>query len=150
MQKEPLTFYPRHPSNMKTLLIETTPMPALPQEAPFDVESLFGAFAPAVAHGTAIHREMELLVRAGLTPMEVLTAATGQNADAFGLKARRITIGEPATMVLVEGRPDRGITPSSFWSKESIVSRYLKTALFCFSKTSETFAAFFVVFLSPV
>lgn len=44
MRSEPLTFYPRHPSNPKTHKIETMPMPILPQDAPFDVEFLFDAF----------------------------------------------------------------------------------------------------------
>ena len=30
----------------------------------------------AVFHGLAVHRELELLVRAGLTPIEALAAAT--------------------------------------------------------------------------
>ena len=41
---EPLTFYPRHPSDAKTYQIETTPMPLLAQDAPFDVKSLAAAF----------------------------------------------------------------------------------------------------------
>lgn len=49
--KEPLTFYPRHPSNLKTLVIETRRMPILPQEAPFPVEALFQRFLEDL-HGT--------------------------------------------------------------------------------------------------
>lgn len=40
MEQEELTFYPKHPSGMKTHKIETTPMPMLPQDAPFDVKKL--------------------------------------------------------------------------------------------------------------
>ncbi len=47
---EPLTFYPRHPSDAKTLRIETTPMPCLHQQAPFAVRTLFDAFR-ADLHG---------------------------------------------------------------------------------------------------
>lgn len=72
-----------------------------------------GNFAPAVEHGSSIHREMELLVKAGLTPMEVLTAVTSKNAEAFGLNAGRIAPGQPATMVLMEGRPDKRITDTT-------------------------------------
>lgn len=73
-----------------------------------------GSFAPAVAHGTAIHREMELLVKAGLTQLEVLQGATIKVAEAFGMeKAGLIAPGQPATMVLVEGRPDREITDTA-------------------------------------
>ena len=42
--KEPLTFYPAHPSDAKTHQIETTPMPLLAQDAPFDVKPLCEAF----------------------------------------------------------------------------------------------------------
>lgn len=72
-----------------------------------------GGFVPAVVHGTDFHKEMKMLVEAGLTPLEVLQGATGDVADAFGLEnAGRIAPGQPATMVLVEGRPDQNITDS--------------------------------------
>ena len=41
MAQEELTFYPKHPSGMKTHKIETTPMPMLPQDAPFGVKKLY-------------------------------------------------------------------------------------------------------------
>ncbi len=69
-----------------------------------------GNFAPSVGYGNTLHREMELLANAGLTPVEVLTAATSRNAEAFGIKTGRIAPGQPATMLLVDGRPDRDIT----------------------------------------
>ena len=40
MAQEALTFYPKHPSGIKTNKIETTPMPKLLQKAPFDVKKL--------------------------------------------------------------------------------------------------------------
>lgn len=43
-----------------------------------------GSFAPGVGYGDTLHHEMGLLTKAGLTPIEVLTAASSQNADAFG------------------------------------------------------------------
>ena len=73
-----------------------------------------GGFVPAVAHGASIHREMKLLVKAGLTPLEALQGASAKAAVAFGIeKAGRIAPGWPATMVLVEGRPDREITDTA-------------------------------------
>lgn len=73
-----------------------------------------GGFVPAVVHGTDLHREMQMLVEAGLTPLEVLQGATGKTAEAFGLtNAGVIAPGQPATMILVEGRPDREITDST-------------------------------------
>ena len=40
MAQEALIFYPKHPSGIKTNKIETTPMPNLLQNAPFDVKKL--------------------------------------------------------------------------------------------------------------
>lgn len=71
-----------------------------------------GTFAPAVGYGQSLHEEMYLLTKAGLTPLEALTAATGSNANAFGLNAGAIASGQPATMLLVDGRPDQQITDS--------------------------------------
>lgn len=45
MNTEPLTFYPKHPSDQKTFQIETTDMPVLPQKAPFDVLPLYQEFS---------------------------------------------------------------------------------------------------------
>jgi imidazolonepropionase-like amidohydrolase len=54
----------------------------------------------------AAHREMELLGDAGLTPEEVLTAATMNGAQAFRLVDRgRILPGRRADMVLVGRDP---------------------------------------------
>jgi imidazolonepropionase-like amidohydrolase len=65
---------------------------------------------PGTAHGVSIHRELELLVEAGLTPSAALIAATSAPADAFALRDRgRITRGARADMVLVEGDPTADI-----------------------------------------
>lgn len=62
---------------------------------------------PGTAHGVSLHRELELLVEAGLTPIEALTAATSQPAERFGLSDRgRLSVGLRADLVLVEGNPD--------------------------------------------
>lgn len=71
-----------------------------------------GAFAPAVGYGDTLHHEMDLLVKAGLAPAEVLSAATIKNAEAFNINAGRIAPGQPATMLLVDGRPDCDISDS--------------------------------------
>lgn len=66
---------------------------------------------PGTAHGAAIHRELELLVEAGLTPTEALAAATSNPAKAFRLEDRgRIAPGLRADLVLVAGDPVRDIT----------------------------------------
>ena len=59
---------------------------------------------PGTTHGASIHRELELLVRAGLTPVEALRAATTAPVDAFGLGNRgRIATGFKADLLLVRG-----------------------------------------------
>jgi len=66
---------------------------------------------PGTAHGVSIHRELELLVEAGLTPAEALTAATAAPASAFHLDDRgRIAPGLRADLVLVAGDPTKTIT----------------------------------------
>lgn len=45
MNTEKLKFYPEHPSGAKTHLIETTAMPILEQDRPFDVKMLCDEFA---------------------------------------------------------------------------------------------------------
>jgi imidazolonepropionase-like amidohydrolase len=66
---------------------------------------------PGTAHGASIHRELELLVSAGLTPLQALAAATSAPAKAFGLADRgRIAPGLRADLVLVEGDPTSDVT----------------------------------------
>ena len=65
---------------------------------------------PGVAQGEGIHRELELLVEAGLSPLEAITTATRNaalliDADDWGT----ITAGKVADLIVVEGRPDRDI-----------------------------------------
>ena len=63
------------------------------------------------AHGISVHRELELFVRAGLSPTEALTAATANAASAFRLVDRgRIATGRKADLVLVRGDPTTDIT----------------------------------------
>jgi imidazolonepropionase-like amidohydrolase len=68
-----------------------------------------------VAHaqrGWAYQRELELLVEAGLTPMQALMAGTAENARFFRAADRlgRIEAGLLADLVLVEGDPLRNIS----------------------------------------
>ena len=78
-----------------------------------DVPILAGTDAPnpGTAHGVSIHREMELLVKAGLSPLEALASATSVPANMFGLADRgRVAVGLRADLVLVEGNPTVDIT----------------------------------------
>lgn len=73
-----------------------------------------GNFAPAVAYGTSLHREMKLLVQAGMTPIEVLASATSKVAEVFGIdEVGTIVEGKKAVLLLVEGRPDKNIIDTS-------------------------------------
>jgi hypothetical protein len=66
---------------------------------------------PGTAHGAALHRELELLVNAGLTPIEALAAATSLPARTFHLRDRgRIAPGLRADLLLVAGDPTTNIT----------------------------------------
>jgi imidazolonepropionase-like amidohydrolase len=61
---------------------------------------------PGTAHGASIHRELELLVQAGLTSLEALAAATSLPATIFDLDDRgRIAPGLRADLLLVDGDP---------------------------------------------
>lgn len=66
---------------------------------------------PGTAHGASLHGELALLVRAGLTPLQALAAATSAPARRFGLADRgRIAVGQRADLLLVGGDPTRDIT----------------------------------------
>ncbi len=66
---------------------------------------------PGTAHGASLHRELELLVAAGLTPLEALASATSVPAKAFHIEDRgRIAQGLRADLVLVKGDPTKDIT----------------------------------------
>ena len=61
--------------------------------------------------GASMHVELELLVNAGLTPVEAMAAATSTPAEVFGLDDRgRIAEGLLADLLLVEGSPDQVIS----------------------------------------
>lgn len=66
---------------------------------------------PGTTHGASEHGELDLLVRAGLTPVEALRAATSVPAQRFGLSDRgRIAPGLRADLLLVDGDPSTDIT----------------------------------------
>ncbi len=66
---------------------------------------------PGTAHGASVHRELQLLVRSGLTPPEALASATSVPAAAFHLADRGlIAPGKRADLLLVKGDPTQDIT----------------------------------------
>jgi imidazolonepropionase-like amidohydrolase len=62
---------------------------------------------PGAPHGSSTLREMELMVKAGLTPIEALMAGTINSARALGQQADRgsIEVGKRADLVLIKGKP---------------------------------------------
>jgi imidazolonepropionase-like amidohydrolase len=64
--------------------------------------------------GASLHRELELLVTAGMSPLEVLVAATRGNAEALGLGNDLGTLapGKLADVVLLEANPLEDIANS--------------------------------------
>ena len=65
----------------------------------------------AISHGASLHHELELLVDAGLSPLDALRAATSRPAHYFGLADRGvIEPGRRADLVLIDGNPLRDIT----------------------------------------
>jgi hypothetical protein len=87
---------------------------------------------PGTTHGASMHRELELLVNAGLSTIEALAAATSVPARIFGLRDRgRVAPGMRADLLLVEGNPIDDITDSrnilAVWKKGVIVERQARS-----------------------
>jgi imidazolonepropionase-like amidohydrolase len=66
---------------------------------------------PVIFHGLAVHRELELLVRAGLTPMQALSAATSVAATKVGVQDTLGTVepGKEADLLILEADPLKDI-----------------------------------------
>jgi imidazolonepropionase-like amidohydrolase len=83
---------------------------------------------PGTAHGASMHRELELLVKSGLTPIEALTAATSLPAKEFKLNDRgRIAAGLRADLLLVGGDPTTDILATrniaGIWKNGAMLDR---------------------------
>jgi imidazolonepropionase-like amidohydrolase len=66
---------------------------------------------PGTVFGASLHRELELLVRCGISPARALAAATTEPARVFGLADRgRVAVGQRADLILVSGNPLEDIT----------------------------------------
>ncbi len=66
---------------------------------------------PGTVFGASLHRELELLVRCGISPTQALASATAEPARVFGLADRgRVAAGQRADLVLVSGDPLTDIT----------------------------------------
>ena len=78
---------------------------------------------PGVFQGEGIHRELELLVEAGLRPLDALTLATRNAAKIIGAEAEWGTLeaGKLANILIINGRPDQRITDTR--NIESVILR---------------------------
>lgn len=66
---------------------------------------------PGDMQGEGLHHELELLVASGLTPLEAITVATRNAARLIGASDwGTIEAGKLATLLVVDGRPDRNIS----------------------------------------
>jgi len=82
--------------------------------------------------GFDLHNELALLVRAGLTPLQALTAATRSGAEAAGLgrRAGMVRVGYLADLVLLDANPLAAIGNTRKISGVAVLGRYLdRTAL---------------------
>ena len=67
---------------------------------------------PGDFYGEGIHRELELLVDAGLTPLEAITIATRNAASLMNASSEWGTVvpGRVANVLVINGRPDKNIS----------------------------------------
>ncbi|GGN93887.1 imidazolonepropionase [Actinoplanes lobatus] len=84
-------------------------------------------FLGGLAHGASVHHELQYLVRAGLTPVQALRAATSTPARRFDLDDRgRIAPGLRADLLLVDGDPTTTISDTlntrAVWRRGTRVS----------------------------
>jgi imidazolonepropionase-like amidohydrolase len=77
------------------------------QDAGIDIVMGTDAGNIGTLHGPSIHREMQLMVEAGLTPLEVLRSATVNGARTLGLagQAGEVQAGMLADLVILDADP---------------------------------------------
>ena len=97
----PLTALSNAESNVKHLM-QTGILVAAGTDAPY----------PGDFQGEGIHRELELLVESGLTPLEAITIATKNAARIMNAETEWGTLepGKLANIVMVDGKPDQNIS----------------------------------------
>jgi imidazolonepropionase-like amidohydrolase len=98
----------------------------VPVLAGSDASNTLGRDCPVI-HGASLHRELDLLLDAGMRPVEVLAAATAGVARRFGLADRgELAVGKRADLLLVHGDPTTRVTDcraiAGVW-REGVASR---------------------------
>jgi imidazolonepropionase-like amidohydrolase len=97
--------FPRRAGSTNSLAFATTAVRAL-RSAKVPLLAGTDAANPGTWYGMSLHRELELLVQAGLTTSEALASATSVPASSFRLQDRgTIAVGQRADLVLVAGDP---------------------------------------------
>jgi imidazolonepropionase-like amidohydrolase len=68
---------------------------------------LLGSDSPQVFNvpGYSLHRELDVLVEAGLSPYEALRTGTVAVADFLGSNGGRVSVGRDADLVLLDANP---------------------------------------------
>jgi hypothetical protein len=99
----PLERFKQRSKNVK-LLFDAGFLMAAGTDAPY----------PGVFLGEGIHRELELLVEAGLRPLDAITAATRNGAQLMGASKEWGTLepGKLANLLVINGRPDQKVQDS--------------------------------------
>ncbi len=66
---------------------------------------------PGDFQGEGLHRELEILVESGLTPLQAITAATKNAATIVGADKEwgTLEVGKLANILLIDGKPDQNI-----------------------------------------
>lgn len=91
-----------------------------------------------VAAGFTVHRELDLLVQAGLTPYQALTTGTRNVAVYFGTQdsAGTVAVGKRADLVLLDGNPlqdihytagPAGVMVGGRWLSRAAIEAHLDT-----------------------
>jgi len=98
-------IYPNVPSNLKKILKKL-------HSAGIKIALGTDSGAPGVVIGKAVHKELELMVEAGLSPMQAIMAGTKNAAENLGRESDLGTIekGKLADMLVVSGNPLEEIT----------------------------------------
>lgn len=113
----------------RSAMLDATEAANLAQLVTAGVPILAGTDAgnPGTWYGLSLHRELDLLVKGGLSPTQALSAATAAPAKAFRLTDRgRIAKGLKADLLLVNGDPTSTIAAVhdivEIWKDGEVVS----------------------------
>lgn len=111
--------------------VERGLLPNIKRLADAGVKIVAGTDAPLGSRfGESLHTEMEMLVKAGLTPMQALQSATKNAAEHLGRadELGTVALGKLADLIAVSGNPLEAIAKTrdvKFVMKNGVVIRYV-------------------------